>query len=137
LPLPIIRETDSLQLAFEFRHVFTRGDCRMLAGFDRVLLRGQTKRVPAHGMQNVEAARSFIASNDVRGGVAFRMTNVQPRPARVRKHIEHVEFWFRRIETLLAGVGRVKKLALLPDGLPLRLDLIKRIWFTTVATHYR
>src|SRR5438094_1284805 len=137
LPLPIVRKTDPLQLALEIRHVFTRGNCRVLPGFERVLLRGQTKRVPAHRVQDVEAAQAFIARNDVGGGVAFRMTNVQPRPARVRKHIEHVEFWLRRIETFLAGVGRVKKLALVPDGLPLRLDLFEWIWFASVATHYR
>ena len=109
----------------------------MLTGFDRVLLRGQTECVPAHRVQDVEAAHAFVARNDVGGGVAFRMTNVQPGPARVRKHVEHVEFWLRRIETFLAGVGRVKKLALVPDGLPFRLDLVERIWFTAVATHYR
>src|SRR6266508_5186616 len=130
LSLPIVRETDPLQLALELRHVFTGGDCRMLTGFDRVLLRGQTKGVPAHWMQNAEAAQAFIARYDVGGSVAFRMTNVQPRPARVRKHIEHVEFWLRRIETFLAGVGRVKKPALVPGGLPFRLDLVERIWFT-------
>jgi hypothetical protein len=31
----------------------------------------------------------------------------------------------------------VKKLTLVPDGLPFRLDLVKRIWFAAVATHYR
>jgi hypothetical protein len=31
----------------------------------------------------------------------------------------------------------VKKLALVPDGLPFRLDLVEWIWFTAVATHYR
>src|SRR4029077_17382310 len=137
LPLPIVRKTDPLQLAFELRHVFTRGDRRMLPSFDRVLLSGQAKRVPAHRVQDVEAAQPFIASNDVGRGVTFRVTNVKTGPARVRKHIEHVEFWLRRIEPLLTGVGRVKKLALVPDGLPFRFDLVERIWFTAVATHYR
>src|SRR6266481_5583004 len=137
LPFPIVRKTDPLQLAFELRHVFTRGDRRMLPSFDCVLLSGQAKGVPAHRVQDVQAAQAFIAGNDVGGRVAFGMTNVQPGPARVRKHIEHVEFWLRRVETLLTGVGRVKKLALVPDGLPFRLDLVERIWFTAVATHYR
>ena len=88
-------------------------------------------------MQNVEAAQAFIARNDVGSGVALRMSNVQTGTARVRKHIEHVELWLRRIETFLAGIGRVKKLALVPDGLPFRLDLVEWIWFTAVATHYR
>src|SRR5262245_12056614 len=137
LSLPIVRKTDSLQLALELRHIFARGDGRMLSGFDRVLLRGQTERVPAHWMQDVEAAQTFIARDDVGCGIAFRMTNVQAGPAWVRKHIKHVEFWLRRIETFLAGIRGMKKLPLVPDGLPFRLDLIERIWFTAVATHYR
>src|SRR5262245_29590958 len=107
----------------------------MLTAFDRVLLRWQTKRVPAHGMQDIETAQALVARYNVSRRVAFGVTNVQPRPARVRKHIEHVEFWLRKIETLLAWVKRVKKLALLPNGLPFPLDLVERIWFTTVATH--
>jgi hypothetical protein len=87
-------------------------------------------------MQDIETAQAFIPRNDIGGGVPFRMTNVQPGPAWVRKHIEHVEFWLRRIETLLAGIGRMKKLAFVPDGLPFRFDLVERIWFTSVATHY-
>ena len=109
----------------------------MLTRFDRVLFCGQTERVPTHWVQHVEATHPFIARDDVGSGVAFRMTNVQPRPARVGKHIEHVEFWLRRIETFLAGIGRVKKLAVVPDGLPLRLDLIEWIRFAALAAHYR
>src|SRR5262249_49013420 len=132
-PFPIVIETEPLQLALKLRNVFTGGNCRMLTGFDRVLLCGQTKGVPAHRMQDVETAQAFIPRYDVSRCVAFRMTNVQPGSAGVRKHIEHVEFWLRRIETLLAWVQRVKKLALLPDGLPFRLDLVERIWFTAVG----
>ncbi len=79
----------------------------------------------------------FIARDDVSRGVAFRMPNVQPGPARVRKHIEYIEFWLRSIETFLAGVRRVKKLAFVPDGLPFRFDLVERVWFAAVAAHYR
>src|SRR5215472_11978961 len=135
--LPIVRETNPLQLALKLRHVFTGGDCRMLTGFDRVLLCGQTKGVPAHRMQDAETSQAFIPRYDVSRCVAFRMTNVQSGSAGVRKHIEHVEFWLRRIETLLAWVQRVKKLALLPDGLPFRFDLVERIWFTAVVIHHR
>jgi hypothetical protein len=63
------------------------------------------------------------------------MPNVQPRPTRVRKHIEHVELSLVRIEAFLAGIGRVKKLAFVPDGLPLGLDLVEWIWSAALATH--
>src|SRR5438552_8572565 len=107
----------------------------MLAAFDRVLLRGQTECVPTHRMQHVEAAHPFVAGYDVRCGVTFGMSNVQPSPARVRKHVEYIKFWFPGIETLLAGIGRMKKLPLLPDGLPFWFDLVERIRFATLATH--
>src|SRR5262245_58261707 len=107
----------------------------MLTGFDRVLFRGQAERIPAHRMQNVESTHAFVTRDDVSCRVAFRMTNVQPSPARVRKHVEHIEFWLRLIETFFVWIGCVKKLSLVPNGLPFRLDLIERIWFTAVATH--
>src|ERR1044071_5661340 len=107
----------------------------MLASFDCILLGGQTEGVPAHWVQDVETAQAFVTRNDVSGGVAFRMTNMQSGPARVRKHIEHIEFWLRRIEIFFAGIWRVKTLLLVPNSLPFRLDLVEGIWFTTVATH--
>src|SRR6478672_11384668 len=107
----------------------------MLTAFYCILLGGQTERVPTHGMQNVEAEHPFMASNDVRCGITFGMSDVQPRPARVGKHIENVKFWFRRIETLFTRIGRVKKLPLLPNGLPFRFDLVEWIWSTPLAAH--
>src|SRR5215831_11622904 len=137
LPFPIVGKTDPLQLTLELHHVFTGGNGRMLTRFDRVLLRRQAKGVPAHWVQHIEAAHPLVTRNDVSCGVAFRMANVQPSTARVRKHVEHVKFWLCRIKTFLAGIGSVKKLPLIPDGLPFRLNLVERIWLTAVATHYR
>src|ERR1700741_1957845 len=108
----------------------------MLTAFDRVLLRGQTECIPAHRMQHAETAHPFVAGYDVRGCVTFGMPNVQPRPAGIRKHVEDVKFWLRRIETLLAGIRRMKKLMLVPDRLPFRFNLIKWIRFATLASHW-
>ena len=122
-------------MVFEFRDVFTRSDRRMLASFDCILLRRETERVPTHGMQDVEATQTFVARDDVGGSVPFRMAHVQPRPTRVRKHIEHEELWLLTIEAFLAGIGRVKKLAFVPDRLPLGLDLVEWIRSAALATH--
>src|ERR1041385_2653160 len=105
----------------------------MLTGLDRVLLSGKTEGVPTHRVQDVEAAQAFVARDDVCCRVTFRMTDVQPRPARVREHIEHVKLRLCRIETGFLRIKCMKKLALIPDGLPFRLDLIEGIWFATVA----
>ena len=122
-------------MSLEFRDVFARRDCGVLAGFDRVLLRGQTECVPTHRMQHAEAAHPFVARNDVRGGIPFGVSDVQARPAGVRKHVEDVKFALRRIETFLARIGRMKKLPLFPDGLPLWFDLVEWIRFATLAAH--
>src|SRR5262249_40963579 len=124
-----------LELPLEFRHVLARSDRGMLAALDRVLLRGQTECVPTHRMQHVEAAHPFVARYDVRGGVTFGMSNVQPRPARGRNDDETKKFYLRGIETFFARIGRVKKLPFLPDGLPFWFDLVERIRFATLTTH--
>ena len=109
----------------------------MGAGLDGILLRGQAECVPAHGMQDVETAHSPIASQDVGGGVPFRMTDVQAGAARIREHVEDVELRFGRIEILFIRIRRVKNLPLIPDGLPLRLDLIEWIRFAALAHEER
>src|SRR6266404_1042647 len=107
----------------------------MLATLDRVLFGWQTERVPAHRMQGVESAHSFVTRDDVGRSVALGMSDMQTRAARIWKHIEHIELGFFRIEILLARTRRVKNLALVPNFLPLRLDLVERIRFAAFAAH--
>src|SRR5438046_3167168 len=105
----------------------------MLAGLDRILLGWQAEGVPPDRMQNIETAEAFVARDDVGRGVAFRVPNVQTCAARVGEHVEHIVLRPRRIEAGLAGIKRVKKPALVPDFLPLRLDQIEWIWFAALA----
>src|ERR1700719_3878099 len=107
----------------------------MLAALDRILLRRQAERIPAHWVQNIESTHPFVASNDVGSGVALRMADVQTGAARIRKHVEHIKLRLLGIEVLLAGIHRVKDLALVPDFLPLRLNLVERIRFAAFAAH--
>src|SRR5881409_1302774 len=64
------------------------------------------------------------------------MSDVQPRAAGVRKHVEDEKLWLCRIETFFTRIGRVKRLPLLPNGLPFRFDLVEWIWFAPFAAHY-
>ena len=75
---------------------------------------GKTECVPAHRMQNVEAAHPLVARDDVGGGVTFRMADMQSGAARIGEHVEHVKFRLRRIEVLFAGIRRVKSLRARP-----------------------
>src|SRR5205814_120902 len=105
----------------------------MLARFNGVLFCWQTEGIPAHWMQHIETAHPFVARDDVGGGVTFRMSHVQTRATRIRKHVEDVKFRFRRIETFLAGIGRVKQLLLVPEALPFGFEPIEWIWFSALA----
>src|SRR5438067_9679571 len=105
----------------------------MLPRFDGVLLRRQTECIPAHWMQHVEPAHPFVARDDVGGGVTFRMSHLQAGAARIRKHVEDVIFRFRRIETFLARIGRMKQLLLVPEALPFGFEPIEWIWFAARA----
>src|SRR5271166_3103027 len=112
----------------------------MLAGLDRVLLGGQTKGVPAHGMEHVQAPRALVAGQHVGGGVALGMAHMKANTGRVGKHVENVEFWQvlgRSIwvatrEGMIGRNGfpripRAKSLLRLPMALPLGFDQMIRI----------
>src|SRR5262245_24394755 len=133
LPLPVVGKTDSFKLFFEFRDVFARSDCRMLAAFDCVLLCRESERVPAHRMQNIESAHTLVTRDDVRGSITFGMANMQSSAARIGKHIEDIKFWPRGIETFLTGIGRVKKLLLFPNGLPFRFEFVEWVRFAALV----
>ena len=109
---PVVAEAEAFDLALELGDVRLGGLARMLARLDGVLLGRQAERIPAHRMQDVEAAEPFVARQDVRGGVALRMADVQTRAARIGKHVEDVKFRFAGIETVASpGLERVESLS--------------------------
>ena len=120
--VPVVAEAETLELPFEGLDGVFRGHARMDVGLHGVLLRRQAKRVPADGVQDVEALHSLVARQNVRGSVAFRVPDVQPRTRCVRKHIQHVVLRLARIEAVIAGVADVEGLVLFPIGLPLGLN---------------
>src|SRR5207245_1063013 len=90
LAIPVVTETEHLDLPAKGRDVPLRRLARMSAGFDGVLLSRQSKRVPAHGVKYIAAAHALVASQDVRGGVALGMSDMQACPAWVREHVQDV-----------------------------------------------
>ncbi len=85
--------------------------------FDRGILGGQPKRIPTHGMQDVEAAHALHARHHVANGVVAHVPHVH-RPARVWQHLQHVIFRFRRIRF------RFEHTRFCPAPLPLRFNLL-------------
>ena len=115
--LPVVGEAEHLELALEGRDVLERGRARVRAGLDRVLLGGKAERVPAHRMEDVEAAHALVARDDVGRGVALGVPDVEPGARRVREHVEHV-----RLRACPACRSARKVCVLVPVPLPLGLD---------------
>src|SRR5256885_12151791 len=84
-------------------------------------------------MQDIESAQALVTRDDIRGGITFRMANMQACAARIGKHIQDVKFRLRGIETFLTGIGRVEELSLFPDGLPFWFELVEWIRFAALV----
>ena len=118
--IPVVGEPQHLELTCEVGDVGFRALSRRCVGSNRVLLGRQTERVVAHWVQDRLTLHPPISAIDVRRGVALRVPNMQSSPARIRKHIQHVELSFAvRVRKLRT----TKRLVLFPVGLPLGLDV--------------
>jgi hypothetical protein len=113
LALPVVGESDRIDLAAEIGDGLFRGHARVNAGLDGVVFRGQTKGVPAHRVQHIEALHALPARDDVGRGVAFAVADVQTGARRIGKHIEGVKLRPLRIER------RAMQLGFAPARLPL------------------
>ena len=91
------------------------GDGRVSTRFDRVLLGRQTKGVPTHWMEHVEALRLFKALERIASGVTLWVPDMQTCTRRVGKHVKHVESWF--IFEVYGFVGVIVGPECLPFGL--------------------
>ena len=74
--VPVIGKAESLKLAAEVVHIGLGGDAGVLTGFDGILLGRESKGVPTHGVEHVEAIHALVATDDVGGGIAFGMSYV-------------------------------------------------------------
>jgi hypothetical protein len=61
------------------------------------------------------------------------MSNMKTGTARIRKHVEDVEFRLCRIKASLAGVRHVKELPLIPKALPFGFKPVERVRFAALA----
>src|SRR6516225_8947694 len=75
---PVIAESDFFQLCFKTLNVLRCCHRRMAASFDRILLRGQPKRVPSHRVQDIESFEALVPGKNVGSCISFRMTDMEP-----------------------------------------------------------
>ena len=122
LAAPIVAETDFVQLLAVTRYVFAGRYFGVLTGLNGVLLGRQTVGIIAHRMQHVVASQTFVAAENVAGDVSQRMSDVQTRARRIRKHVQNVIFWTRRV-----GLGLIHSVVN-PILLPLLLDLFEIVF---------
>ena len=121
LTRPVVAKAQHLELPTKVVDGFLGRDLGMDAGLQRILLGRKTEGVPAHRVKDIKAARSFVAADDIGGGVALGMTYVKARARRVGKHIKRV------VLGLVATCRRDKNTALGPEGLPLGFNLLRSI----------
>ena len=98
LAIPVVAEADGLELPTEIIDIAGRGDARMLAGFDGVLLCWQTECIPTHRVKHVVALHAVEAGENVRGRVAFDMADMKSVSTGIWEHVEDVVFRTRGVE---------------------------------------
>src|SRR5688572_12890866 len=66
---PIVTETQRFYLAFEVGNIGLSGRVRVLSSLDGILFRWQPESIPAHWMQDVEAAGAPVTRQNICGSI--------------------------------------------------------------------
>ncbi len=106
----VVGQAHAAQLAAHVRDVLVRGDGRVLAGLDGVLLGGQAESVVAHRVQDVVALHAAVARQRIGRDVSQRVPHVQALTRGVGEHVENEE----------GGAGRPAGQPGRPSGCPRR-----------------
>ena len=113
-----------MQLATEGVDIAGRQDSRVNIGAIGGSFRRQTEGVPAHRVEDIVALHPPHTGDDIRGGVPFRVTNMQPVAGGIGEHVQNVIFRFLR--QLSAG-WCTKNSMIGPSLLPLGFDHVGRV----------
>jgi hypothetical protein len=90
LAVPVIGESETLNLLSEMIYVLFCGDLRMCSRLDRIILRRQSERIEAHGMKDIVAVHPQEPAVDVCCGIPFGMTYMQSCTGGIGEHVEHI-----------------------------------------------
>ena len=130
LAVPVKREAERLELAFEAGDVFGGDDLGVDVVFQRVVFGGQAERVPTHGVQHVIAALALFARDDVQRRIAARVADMQPGRGRVREFDQGVELGFGMVDLGMEGVF------VLPDLLPFGFYLFEVVFHVYLSHRF-
>ena len=128
LAVPVKGQAQCLELALEAGHILGGDDLGVDVVFQGVVLGRQAEGVPTHGVQDVIAALTLFARDDVQRGVAARMADVQARGGRVRELDQRVEFRLGMVDLGMEGI------LVLPDLLPFGLNCFKVVFHKFLPT---
>src|SRR5208282_4696427 len=100
-----------------------RDGLRWMRSFqDRLVFRGQSKRIPSHRVQHFESRHPLVTPDYVARNVVVQMTDAEAGAGRVGEHLEDVEF------RAPGFVAREVEIGALPISLPRGLDFL---WVVT------
>ena len=91
--VPVVADTESLELAAHIVHVAQRPFHGMHLMFDGGVFRGQTEGIPAHGVQNIISLHFFETGHHITDGVVAHMTHMQV-PRGIREHFQKIILFF-------------------------------------------
>ncbi len=110
--IPVVAETNFVELRTVAVDVVDGSNLGMLPGLDCILLGGESVGIVAHRVKHIESAQTFVARENVGGNVTEGVTDVQPCSRGVGEHVEHIEF--RALGVDFSAVGMVIFPILLP-----------------------
>src|SRR5262249_1053423 len=122
--IPIIGKPDLFHLSLERFDILRGRHRRVYTRLHGVLFGRKPKRVPSHRMEHVEALHALVTGNDVGGGIALEMTDVQSGPGGIRKHIEAIKLGLRLV------IRGPKRSTLFPKPLPFRFNGVMVVGLT-------
>ena len=92
--VPVIAQSQRLNLPAEGVTILLSGYRGMCPGLNGILFCRQSEGIPSHRMKNVEAIGPLEPAYNVGCRISFGMTYVEAGPGRVGEHIQTIEFWF-------------------------------------------
>ena len=99
----------------------------MLAGPDRILFGRKTEGVPSHRVKHIVTLQAVIAGEDIGGGIALDMADMETVSARVGEHIEDEVLLCLGTKIRIAGIRGAEGIGVEPMLLPAGFKFGKRI----------
>ncbi len=125
-PGPVKGKAQRFHLRLKAGNILLRNNLRMNFILYGIVFSGKSKRVPAHGKQDIISLQPSLAGNDIHCGIWTGMSHMKPLPRRIGKFDQCIIFWLRLI------LRHLKCAFLIPDRLPLFFNYLWMILFHNI-----